>query len=494
MLIAMAVLCMTLSAVLLLSFGSQSLAIDSQNSATALAVADATLEDERILSVIDFAALVNTVATSTIGSVVYTKNIKTELQPDLVTKKVTIIVSWNGERSIQRKVSLTTLITNYENAVGASTCDSNPAGDWKNPQVQNPVQNFASLVQDTSGSYQITGVQAYFGKLFITATTNATTSKTFFIFSTTSPNGNPQLIGSLDTTGPTVSSGGAAVAVASSSAGVFAFVTNAYGANFNTCIAGSNCSQLQIINIVNPSQPILSYNLKLPSSVSGAHITGTGGQASGKVVFYKNGYLYIGLRKTATGPEFNIVDVHNPFAPVWVGGYAIGNDVNAIHITNKYAYIATPNAQNLLVLDISNPALPLLAGSFAGTGGANGARVSSVGNTVYLGRTFGTNEFYMLSAANPTTISTLGSIDLGVGSATSINGIVIRNTLAFLLTNTQLQVLNLSNPTAISKYNTSTLTLPGGSAGAALSCEGNTLYAASNASTTAYLSVINPTP
>ena len=113
--------------------------------------------------------------------------------------------------------------------------------------------------------------------------------------------------------------------------------------------------------------------------------------------------MYLGLVASGGG-EFTVIDVHNPQSPSLVGSYSVGNTVNSIYIEGSYAYLATPNARNLFVLDISNPANPTLAGSYTPATSANGERVFALGDTVYLGRTYGTNELYVLNAATPASI------------------------------------------------------------------------------------------
>ena len=135
-----------------------------------------------------------------------------------------------------------------------------------------------------------------------------------------------------------------------------------------------------------------------------------------------------------------------------------------------------------MVLDISNPKAPSLVGGYAppnapesnGVGSNDGERVFALGDTVYLGRTYGTNELYALNAAIPASMAPLGFKDLGVGSNTSINGMVLRSNIAFVLTNKQLVSYTVSNPVAMLAYG-APLTLPGAKSGAALACDGNTL-------------------
>ena len=91
-----------------------------------------------------------------------------------------------------------------------------------------------------------------------------------------------------------VNSGLMAVAVASSTSGSYAYVASA---------SSFARGQLQIIDISNPASPAVVATYTIPTSV-----VSTAG--SGNAIFYKDGYVYLGLTKTsADGSEFNIIDV-----------------------------------------------------------------------------------------------------------------------------------------------------------------------------------------
>lgn len=514
MLIAMAVMIMVLSAVILLAFGSQSLLADSQTDAEALSLAQLLLEAQQALARQDFNLVEPTTTVQTIGGLAYTEQLQSTLQSDYLTKKLVATVSWTGDHDRSEYVSLTTYVTNFENVVGANTCDSNPTGDWTHPTIHNSTTALAQLVGDPSGTYTVTGVDAYFNRLYVTATANSPTAKNFFIFNTIDPS-NPTLLGSLDTSGSGVSSGGAAVVAATSTGSNYAYVANSYAANFNTCTPnltganGGNCAQLQIIDITDPANPVLKVSYEIPTTTLVAHVTGSGG-AAGNSIFYKNGYIYLGLTKTTTGPEFNIIDVHNPLNPVWVAGYQLGYTVNSIFVKDDYAYVAHPTdsgtttEEQVTVFDVSDPTHPKRVSDYhAPDNQGNGKALYAVGNTLYLGRTVNTTssdrDFYILNNTDPASL--LGNNPNapqppGQKVSTSINGLVVRGGLAFLLGGTSgtpgsLIVSNISNPAQV--VTQTTVALPSNSSGAALDCEGNTLYAASNDSSgRGYLSDIYP--
>ena len=434
---------------------------------------------------------------------IYQKSISVS-QPDYFTKLLTAAVSWTGEYNRPQSVWLSSLVTDFENAVGGDTCSSVLSGDWTHPQIKNATTNFSQLIGGTSGTYRITDLDAYENNLYVTVN-GSSQVKTFFILNASIP-ASPVLLGSLDNS-PSVSAGLAAVAVA----GNYGYVANGYGANFATCAQGDNCAQLQVIDIQDAAHPAVAANLKLPSGTN-PFVSGHGGQATGKSIFYKDGYVYLGLSKTASGPEFNIIDVHNPAHPSWVGGYAIGSGVDSIYVKGRYAYLATDDTgRELVIVDVGDPFDPVLSGTYNAVPDVinfgYGNNLYSVGDRLYLARTYISKapEFSILDASIPgaNLPAALGARDIGSNSANpfSLNGIIVRGSLAFLLTGSgtkggSLQVVDVSNPAAVATAAlTASVSLPNGSGGiggTALDCEGNYLYVGSvDAGMNGYVLVIS---
>ncbi len=473
MLIALAVGAVTLSAALMLSFGTELFASDSAASSQALSLASYLLEHEQLLAQKDFNLVVPNTTTSTVGGRTYTEALMVETQQDFLTKKVTAKISWMSEHNRPQSIVLSSYVTNFENVSGAGTCDAVLSGNWQAPTIVNTEPHLAPLVGDTAGTYTVTDLEAYHGKLYVTASNSSTNKETFFIF--TIGDKSVSLLAKLDN--DTASNTGlAALAIASSTVGQYAFVANA---------SSFARGQLQVIDIRNTTNPKVVATYKIPTAKVPTAGVGTS-------IFYANGYVYLGLTKTsAGGNEFDIIDVHDPLHPLWVGGYSVGNDVNALQVQGTHTYVASPNAQNLLVLDSSNPRNPTFIGSYTAAGGSNGKSLAMVGDTLYLGRTFGTNELYILNVANPAAVVALGSKDIGTGTNTSVRELLVRSNLAFLLSNTQLQIYNVAHATPV--LYAPAIALPVGTTGSALSCDGNTLFAASNdAGGHGFISIIQP--
>ena len=519
LMIAMTIMLVVLVAVTTTSFGSQSFLISSQTNAEALNLAQELLENEQAEARKDF-NFVNDVASSTDD--IYEKAVYVSLRPDLLTKEVKALISWKDEHKATRFLELTTLIANFDTPVGGNTCNSNLSGDWHNPTIENVGStNFASLVGDAGGTYTLSDLDAYRGKLYVTASnTSAPTKPTFFVFDISDP--TPDLLGKVDNegSGGTVSAGLNAVKVAedpaSSPVKTYAYVANAYGADYSTCNPATtkNCGQLAIIDVTPPTfwsfwNPSIT-NLALATS-SAPFVTGNW---MGNALFYRSGYLLFGLAKAGgAGPEFHIVDVHNENLNFLtgsaahllfpVGSYTVGHDVNSVNLRGTYAYVTIPNdpsAKELQIIDMQNPSTMTLAGGFDMSGGGNGKSLYLVGNRLYFGNTVPSigNDLHVLDNTSPN--STLPEI-AGTNLATSLNAIVVRNTLAFLLTNTSLEVFDVGDPHSTSAFSigsaVGTLALPssGSATEPSMDCEGNRLYIIANDATGhGSLYVIKPGP
>jgi Tfp pilus assembly protein PilV len=494
-LIAFAVFTLSITAVISLFFGNQNIALDTQLNDEALYKAQALLEKARIDGQEDFYGLTNFSQSDSI----YNKTI-TYSDVDADTKKAVSNVSWSvGGKNLF--ITLSSLLTNAVVIASGDTCNPTLAGNWKSP-VNQTWEFGKDLVvpNDTSSGYPITDVKAFGRKLYVTVNnTHGNNNGTFFAFTIDTSNPTkPAFIYGIDNDPDAGSSEGLnAIAIG----GRYAYVANARQIDFSHACSSGLCGQLQVIDLSGtPAQVIKTF--QIPS------VTGKNGQSIGKSVFYKSGIVYLGLAKTpdvtSADTEFNIIDVGGgghggtPQNPVFIGGYQVGAAVNAIYVKDGYAYLAIPDsgndAEDVTVIDVSTDAKRVSPARFAGyngAGGSNGESLQVLNDKIYLGRTYGTNEFYKLNAPSATYIT---SIDVGSGNGTTINGLQIRDHLAFFLTGDQFQVwdLNTNQPWTPSAVTSEFLNIPVGS-GTSLSCTGNSLYAGSLPSNDkGYITVISP--
>lgn len=483
--IACAVLTLTMSAVLLIVFGDGAARGDARLAHEATRVARAGLEAERALAERDFDAALST-ATTTEG--VFRSSVSVRLVDDL-QKSATSYVEWrSGTRVLG--LLLSTLLSDR----GAFACHA--SGDWSHPIAH--AFSTTGLIPGHSSGFSIADLEASQRYLYVAAGSAPSNGDTFYIFSLPAdPAQQPTYLGSVDNAPSVGSAGLAALAVR----GDYAFVANGYAAHFGVCSTSSSCAQLQVIDMANPSAPRVVDNLRAPG------VAGSGGQGVGSAITYHSGYLYLGLVKPSSGAEFHIYDVGGGGAslinPVWVGSFTVGRTINHIAVRGDYAYLATDdNARELIVLNISDKAHPKLAGAFdapGSTGFGYGYAIRVDANIAYLGRSYVSTapELYTLEVSNLSSLSVLGSVDIGTSSnPDSINALLFERPLAFLLTNKQLQVWDMgdpAHPAARSQSGTPSTFLPLPGAGTALTCDGSALYAAVRSATPASDSIMSIT-
>ena len=481
MLIAMAILITALSAVAPAAFGTQSMLGAGEMNAAALRKAQALLEKEKSAARKD-PRLLHAIPPESDGTYETSVSVSDWQFDPYTTKRITARAAWTDEHKAGRDVVLTALVSDFRHADTGDTCDPFLSGDWAHPRIVSFDLN--ALVATSSGAYQVSGVDAYRGKLYVTAVRTAyKTDPTFFIFDTADPT-HLRLLSALDNDSASAL-GPAGVAVS----GRFAYLANTS--------RPASAGQLQIFDVSDPSAPSLVKNFPL---------TGNGG--AGASIFYTDGSAYLGLTKNGTNPEFAAVDVHDPARPALRGTYTVGASVEAIYVRNGYAYLATDDpSRELIVLDVSDPSAPIYAGAYdaydAGFGDGFGRSIYTVGDTLYLGRTYisGAPELYALDISDLASIPDppLGSSDIGPNNANpyGVYGVIARDYLAFVLTKAgsggQLRVLDVSDPKNI--FSVASSTLPSASGGVSLDCEGNVMYAGStDASNNGYLSVIGAGP
>ncbi len=482
-LIAFAMIILCISAVIMVTFGNQSVAIDSETNNEAISKAQELLEKERADSRFDFNEVNPYTTTEISGPLTYTKTINVETSAtdptlNLWTKRVTSTVTWPaGARTLSSV--FTTLLTNKDAVSGGDTCSSVLSGDWAHPSLTSYEFGKDLLVpSDPSSGFPIGDIDVNNKVLYaVVNNSNGNNNPTFFKFDISDPSVKPVFISSMDNN-PTVKAGFNAVHVGDN----YAYVANANGANYTTCASSLSCSQLQVIDTATMT---VVGKIKIPG------VTGNAGQAIGTAVFYKDGIVYLGLAKTLAGPEFNILDVGgggsggSPSNPVYLGGISIGNGINSIYVKDGFAYIASPHNEELKIINVSNLNAPTQVGQFNAPGGGgnngNGKSLAVVGNVLYLTRTLLTgNELYILNKKNPnTSLPVLNSKDIKntSGNNTSVNSITVRDYLVFLLTNDDFQILKQDSSYNLTQYATPIAT-PGGS-GTTMDCEENYIYFAS---------------
>lgn len=471
MLIALTLIIISVSAAVLISFGNQSTLVDSQTYSEAAHIAQTFLEKSRLDSRMDFQSVVS----KTLPEIDIYKNNNLETSNwdsyGFVKKITASVKDWNTDLRNEH-VQLATLVSDYERLLNSDDCSQVLLGDWS--QIKHYDFQSADIIPgNNADGISITDLNVFNQKLYVTAVQpTSNNSSTFYIFDLpANPSNAPIFRGRCDNSS-TVTMGLNSVVVAPSGNKLYAYVANAYASASVNCLENHNCAQVQVIDVTDATNPTVVKNIKIPSATSGNKLP-----AGNKVYFYR-GFLYAGLTKvaddgTSLRGEFNIIDVGgggppaSPTSPILKGTFFIGAGINDILVRGKYAYIAHPTSNDpqrqLTVLDISDPQNPQYASKFYhyGASGGNGKSLYIQNGKLYLGRTATKlsdpndliPEFFMLNNSNPTIdpFSSFGSLPLPQ-SGDSINGLAVKNNLAFFVTNKEFQVWDISNPSAISLY------------------------------------------
>lgn len=409
--IALAIVVITISTVMTVSLGNRGMLADTRENTEAIRISKEALEETTAQLLDDFFSP----SSSTSSEGIYTSEIIIE-DIDSNTKKVTSRTTWDTDPQRDQKVELVSIITNrnVSEETGGDTGGGGISGDWRNPRTLGSI--------DLGPGNSATDLDAVNKIVYMSAEASAQSKPDFFIVDAS--NGELPVISSQLDVGKSLRS----LDVADNYAFTGGDDTNA---------------QLKVINVANQGSPSLSASFKLPG------VSGSG--AIGNSIFFHDDKIYMGT-KSASGPEFHVIDVVSPTNPSSLGSFEVGVDVNAIFIRGDYAYLATSHEnQELKVLNISNPAAITTAGSYDHVNEDDGLSISVAGSDLYLGKYSGYRELVVLDITDPSPIENLGDKEIDA----SINALVIRDYLAFLGTNesnNEFQVWNIEDPLAMSLW------------------------------------------
>lgn len=154
-------------------------------------------------------------------------------------------------------------------------------------------------------------------------------------------------------------------------------------------------------------------------------------------------YLYVGGMGKVT-----IFDVGNPGSPVQLGSVVLENkEVMAITTVGNRAFVGVdlPNEENLYILNITNPAVPLvLDRRYAGPQGNAPYSMLSVGRDIYIGLSNDGINAIHLNEDN--TLAQLGSIGLN----TDLFGLAVKGNRLYVTTWWwEFYVVDISNPLSL---------------------------------------------
>lgn len=430
MLIALAVLVFTVSSVISVVFGSQSISVDTETNSEALLLAHNQLEVARAEARGSYGSIMSIASTEDI----YSKElISFDITP--CKKQLTSNVTWNSTPSRAQHVALTTFVTDIAGALAmGGDCDTEgPSGSWESPDSYNITDPIHSGSQGTD----IDVIKRSDGRFAFLTTNKLPGEDTLWMIDVTDAQ-NPTLSDSYN-------SGDDLFAVDTITN--YAFVT------------GASSDQFRVINTSDPTDLDLVLATNLPGASS----------AIGRSIYYYNNRVYVGTQylpcpscPASDNNELHIFNVSDPENPSWEASINVDRNVNDIMVRDGLAYLAIgPGGTNdiLRIYDV-NPASPNYLdeiGNFVAPGSEQGTALYLLGNKVYLGRQetpAARRDFYIIDISSSTNPVSLGSYRLDLNPNTEVVGVVVAGNLAFISTSDQnpangggpFIILNISNP------------------------------------------------
>ncbi len=402
--IAFAVMSLTMTAAIVITFGTQAVALETILNHEALTKTSEELEAAFANGQQTFSKLVS-IAPANDG--MYVKSITVD---DLTRclKKVTSLFTWQATPVRPQQVLLTTEISDRFGVLANGTdCEAAPPlHDWIVP---------LSLGHTTFTPGVATGLDVLNGIVYM----SSNKSPGVRIADARHP-GSPTLF--------TYANG---FDLGSDGVNAIDAAKNINGKLYAYLAHNAATDQLQVIDVSDPENPAFVTARSLPG-VAGA-------KPEGWSVYYYDSRLYIGTRRTV-GREFHVFDVTDPTNPIWLGSRELNHNVNAIIVRDKIAYLATSgNVTDLIVLDVSDPStgMPTIK-NLDLSGNHDGKSLYLLGMKLYFGKLTGSGpDFYVLDVSDPGhSIPLLAKLDLGTGAL----GIRVVGHLAFVITS------NPSNP------------------------------------------------
>lgn len=487
LLIAMAIMTVSMTAVIMVAFGNQSIAIDTELAQRGLYLAQKRLEETGASLKNGFDSVSSELTASAYNAIYDTQVEITDISE--CVKRIDSKAFWNRDlRSLSNNLSMNVADTGISAALGHD-CATEEIFGWEapkfyeNPEVIHPgsTANDVDVIDNDKGVFAIIG------------SNKNGTHETLWIVDVTDPD-NPEQIGAFDTDDDIYA--------------VDAYVEDNFVYVYTA--TASTTAQLQVFSVDFTSYP---SNDPVIDMIAQAQLTGVGGsEPAGRSVMYYQNKVYVGNRRTA-GPEFHIFNNPSPASLTYINGLELNHSVNDIGIRNNRAYLAataqTAQGCELIVIDVSNPASLINTCTPASTSGLmnyrapgnfGGTQVEVLSNKVYLGRQRANTDgdFYILDSSNPNTIASLGSINLNLNSNTEVTGLKINGNLAFIATSDQTPangggpflVYSINDPSNITLVSTCSINFSERST--ALDIHDNTVYVTNEADDA--LKILYPSP
>ena len=305
-LIAFAVVILCVSAVILVVFSNQSIAVDTQTNIEAISKAKALLEEARADSREDF----NSISEVEPDPLEFYKSGLKIFDISPCAKNLTSAVNWGDYRP--QGVELSTIVTNP--FLGVYCDPTPPASSWEAPTAYN-------VLSPSDFDGKGTGIAISFVNgipyAFLTTDSNTPGKDDFWVIDIS----DPENITSDDISSARIGEKGlSGITVV----GNYAYVLH-----------NDITNHLMMVDITDPLNPI---------KIIGATVT-LQGLTNGKArsIFYYDKKLYIGTDfvSPSLNNEFHIIDLPSPTSPSWQTSIKINRNVNYIAVRDGLAYLAT---------------------------------------------------------------------------------------------------------------------------------------------------------
>ncbi|HVS59011.1 MAG TPA: beta-propeller fold lactonase family protein [Candidatus Saccharimonadales bacterium] len=323
------------------------------------------------------------------------------------TSGLTVSSAGAGALSLQSNTSVSLNTPDVELGTSGSTVNVNGALQVFNTALVKKTSSSAFLVQNGSSA------------ALLTADTSAMRVS----------------IGSIGTaTGQLYVSGQIPVDVSSGGATTGSGPQSVYVQGNYAYVVDNSASELQVFDVSKHLTPV---------SIGTTSTNGTP-----TAVFVRGHYAYVAI---GGGSKLQVFDISKPSNPTDVssGGLTLGGDIypTSIYVSGRYAYIGGEDSVTLQVIDVSNPAKPqdLTSGGVATSSAPTSIFVqgryayiteySSLGGSAF-------QVFDVNNPASPTSVYTNSSI------VTQPESVYVQGRYAYVLSNTKLQVLDISNPSS----------------------------------------------
>lgn len=194
--------------------------------------------------------------------------------------------------------------------------------------------------------------------------------------------------------------------------------------------------------------PRLSGNWKNPQTLGSVDL-GPGVEATGVAVHNKLVYM-TGTASTASKPDFFVINALDGTHPSVAANLNIGPGSNDVSVLGNFAYVANNDTSNQLsIINISATTSPSNIRNFTLTGNNDVARsVAATGTLVLIGTANDSgNELYLVDVSNPSLPLIKSKLEIGA----DVNRVFILGNYAYLATASttgEFVTIDISNPNA----------------------------------------------